>query len=115
MANQPVHQKLQCLRSHVVDFLTYQLENDLITEKRAGQLAQAVLDQLPDTITREEIYAVVKKLETDFPEELKNLEATLAACETDEARMAIDQQILNQITQGNIDTALETLGKYKIK
>lgn len=111
----PLHQMLQCLRSHIVDFLEYQLKNDTITEKRASDLAQAVLDRLTDDLTHDQIHQVISGLEKDFPEELKNLEASVAACETDQARQAVDNEVLKNVTAGNIDAALATLNKFKIK
>lgn len=111
----PVHQELKCLRSHIVDFLLYKLKNDLVTEKRAGQLARAVLDQLTDNLSHDQIHQVLGNLETQFPEELKNLEASSAACETAEARRAVDEQILQKVTAGDIDNALLLLDQYKLK
>lgn len=110
-----LHSELKCIRTHIVDFLTYQLENDLITEKRASQLAQATLNQLVDNLNHDQIHQVIKKLEQDFPEELKDLEAAASECETAAARKAIDQQVLEKITQGNITSALETLNQFKLK
>ena len=109
------HQELHCLRTHIVDFLVYQLENDSITEKRASQLAKATLDQLVDNLTHDQIHQVLSKLEKDFPDELKDLKAALAACETAEARKAIDQQVLSEVTKGNIEQALSLLNKFKVK
>lgn len=110
-----ISRELTCLRTHIVDFLEYQLKNDLITEKRAGQLAQAVLDQLLDNLNHDQIHQVMQSLESQFPEELKNLEASSAACETAEARHAVDQKVLEQVTAGNIDAALQTLDKFKVR
>jgi len=109
------HQELKCLRTHIVDSLIYQLKNDTITEKRASQLSQAVLDQLTDNLTHPQIHQILTKLEADFPDELKELQAAAAVCETAQARRAIDQQILSQITAGNIDSALETIDKFNLK
>jgi hypothetical protein len=107
--------ELKCLRTHIVDFLVYQLKHDVITEKRAAQLARAVLDQLTDSLSHEQILQVISRLEKQFPEELKNLQSSHAACDTDQARLAIDNQVLKQIDTGNIDAALQTLNQYQIK
>lgn len=109
------HQELYCLRTHIVDFLVYRLENDLITEKRASQLARSTLNKLTDNLTHEQIHQVLSQLEQDFPDELKDLEATLATCETEEARKAVDNQILGKIVTGDIDEALNLLNQFKVK
>ncbi len=106
---------LDCIRSEIVDFLQYQLENDLITQKRAAQLAQAALDQLVDGLSRQQAFEVIKKMQQDFPEELSNLEAATAECETKDARKTIDAQVLTKITQGNVDEAMNLLNSFTIK
>ena len=116
MTNQlSTHAELKCLRTHIVDSLIYQLKNDLITEKRASQLSQAVLDHLTDNLNHEQIHQVLQKLETDFPDELKELQSAAAACETAQARKSIDKDILQKVTSGNIDEALKTLETFKLK
>ncbi len=110
-----LHQELKCLRTHIVDFLTHQLKNDLITEKRASQIARSVLDNLTDNLTHDQIHGCLDKLKKDFPDELADIEATEAECETFVARTAVDKDILDQITEGNIDAALAKLDQYKLK
>lgn len=110
-----IHQELKCLRTHIVDFIVYRLEHDLITQKRAAQLAQAVLDQLTDTLTHDQTHQVLEQLKIDFPELSGEIESASAACETIQARQALDDQILQQVTQGNITSALDLLNQFKVK
>ncbi len=110
-----ISQELKCLRTHIVDFLIYQLQNDQITEKRASQLAQATLDQLLDTLAHDQIHQILDKLKIDFPELAKDLESAASACETTRARQIINDQILSDVSQGNIDQALANLEQVKVK
>lgn len=106
--------ELSCLHTQIVNFLVYRLKNDLITQKRVTQFAQAVLAQLTENLTHDQIHQALDQLKLNFPELTKDIDAAGAACETQAARQLIDQQVLSQISSGNIDQALAQLAEVKV-
>lgn len=106
---------IKCLRFQVAQFLVYRLKNDLITEKRASQIARAVLKQVTDDVDSLKIPDIFEQLSQQYKDESKDILAALSHCQTQQARHDIDQRILSQVESGNIDQALEDLDKLKLK
>jgi len=61
-------QLLSRVQNSIVDVISKGLEEGSITEDRAKEIAQVVLDKLPEDVTYEELMRIIPKLDDDFKE-----------------------------------------------
>jgi hypothetical protein len=68
MTDEKAKKLLERVQTSIVEVITKGLEAGTITEDRAKQIAQLVLERLPEDITYEELIRVIPKLDDDFSE-----------------------------------------------
>lgn len=93
----------------VVDFIKLKLESGEITDVRAKQLAQRVLDVLRVGMSFEELYRAIPQLDDTMPELAPVVLPHVRDYETNVTSQALEN-VRNLIKQGQFDAAA-TLGK----
>jgi hypothetical protein len=68
MSDEKTKQLLNRVHAAIVDVITKGLEEGTINENRAKEIAQMVLERLPDDINYEELMKILPKLDDDFQE-----------------------------------------------
>ncbi len=106
MDNTKAKALLDKVQTSIVDVITRGLEEGTITEDRAKQIAQMVLEKLPEDITYEELIRVIPKLDDEF----KELSAAVVPIMLDyEARIkkVVNQKLTILLKQGKFDEAMK--------
>lgn len=68
MDQQNVQNLREKIQSDIVTLITERIKEGKMSQDRAQQIAQMVLEQLPEDITLEELYKIVPKLDDQFHE-----------------------------------------------
>jgi hypothetical protein len=102
----------QQIELRIVELIKSRLANGSITEDRAQQISQYVLDALQPGMTFEELYRVIPKLDDSFPELSPVILPILREYEINVNKKAM-QAVQELIRQGQYDAAAK-LGKQTI-
>lgn len=89
----------------IVDIISICLEDGTITEEKASEMAQFVLDKLPDNISYQEFIQVLPKLDDEYPEFSKVIVPIMEQVEV-KHKAVKDGQISELLKTGEIDKAL---------
>jgi len=94
------------LQTQIVNIITTGLENGVMTEDRAKQIAQYVLDQLPDGISYQKLMEIIPTLDDHF-HELRDAVIPIMMEYEQKIRAVVEDRISLLLKQNKLDEALE--------
>jgi len=106
--------KAQALRervqSAIVKVITDQLEKGEMTEERAKQIAQIVLEQLPENISYQKLIEIIPKLDDHFSELTVAIVPIMVEYE-EKMKQVVNKKISELMQANKLDEALEVTKK----
>ena len=108
-------QQTDCLRGKIRDWLVISLQNGTISLNQATNVAQVTLDLFSDGLQDEQLRLAIKTMESHFPDFYADIHTAQLSCELSSARIALDNEVLEDIASGNLDSALDRVNKFTFK
>lgn len=98
------------IQTQIVDLITEKLKTGQLSEDRARQIAQLVLDKLPEGINQEELMRTLPKLDDHF-RELSDVVLPIMVDYEQRLRAAIEGKVLELMRAERFQEALDTARK----
>lgn len=98
------------IKKQIVELLTKKLKSGQLTEERSKEIAQFVLEALPDGISYEKLIDVIPKLDDDF-HELSAVVVPIMVDYEKKVKETVSAQLSILLNSGKLDEAIDLANK----